>query len=141
MKAKKKPFKKLTLKDLGLEDQVTPRQEILKVAEPPKRQGGAKVGFVTTATALHCFDDFTADASLLWRCLHWMGTGGERRRAHFQAQGGWSYLSSKRHHGGDGHAEHSTQKASKQRRTHRLNLDLKFISHTVSECQSHSRCL
>ncbi|GAC73757.1 electron transfer flavoprotein, beta subunit [Moesziomyces antarcticus T-34] len=43
MKAKKKPFKKMTLKDLGLEDQVKPRQEILKVAEPPKREGGAKV--------------------------------------------------------------------------------------------------
>ncbi|EST06455.1 Electron transfer flavoprotein, alpha/beta-subunit, N-terminal [Kalmanozyma brasiliensis GHG001] len=43
MKAKKKPFKKYTLADLGLEDQVKPRQEILKVAEPPKREGGAKV--------------------------------------------------------------------------------------------------
>ncbi|CCF54267.1 hypothetical protein NDA11_004415 [Ustilago hordei] len=43
MKAKKKPFKKLSLKDLGLEDAVKPRQEILKVAEPPKREGGAKV--------------------------------------------------------------------------------------------------
>lgn len=45
MKAKKKPFKKMTLQDLGLEDQVKPRQEILKVAEPPKREGGAKVRF------------------------------------------------------------------------------------------------
>lgn len=43
MKAKKKPFKKMTLKDLGLEDAVKPRLETLKVAEPPKRQGGAKV--------------------------------------------------------------------------------------------------
>ncbi|PWY98770.1 putative electron transfer flavo protein beta chain [Testicularia cyperi] len=43
MKAKKKPFKKYTLKDLGLEDAVKPRHETIKVAEPPKREGGAKV--------------------------------------------------------------------------------------------------
>ena len=48
MKAKKKPFKKFTLADLGLEEQVKPRQEILKVAEPPKREGGAKVRDVST---------------------------------------------------------------------------------------------
>lgn len=43
MKAKKKPFKKLSLKDLGLETDAKPRLETLKVAEPPKREGGAKV--------------------------------------------------------------------------------------------------
>ncbi|KDN52479.1 putative electron transfer flavo protein beta chain [Tilletiaria anomala UBC 951] len=43
MKAKKKPFKKLTLKDLGLENEVKNRLETLKVTEPPKRQGGTKV--------------------------------------------------------------------------------------------------
>ncbi|WFD02488.1 Putative electron transfer flavoprotein subunit [Malassezia obtusa] len=43
MKAKKKPLKKLTVADLGLEKEIQPRLETLKVAEPPKRQGGAKV--------------------------------------------------------------------------------------------------
>ncbi|PWN33221.1 putative electron transfer flavo protein beta chain [Meira miltonrushii] len=43
MKAKKKPFQKLTLKDLGLEDAAKPRLETIKVQEPPKREGGAKV--------------------------------------------------------------------------------------------------
>lgn len=43
MKAKKKPFTKLSLKDLGLEDAVKPRLETIKVQEPPKREGGAKV--------------------------------------------------------------------------------------------------
>ncbi|PWN19688.1 electron transfer flavo protein, beta subunit [Microstroma glucosiphilum] len=43
MKAKKKPFKKYSLKDLGLEEDAKPRLEVLKVAEPPKREGGAKV--------------------------------------------------------------------------------------------------
>ena len=43
MKAKKKPFKKYSLKDLGLEEEAKPRLETLKVAEPPKREGGAKV--------------------------------------------------------------------------------------------------
>ncbi|PWN42822.1 putative electron transfer flavo protein beta chain [Ceraceosorus guamensis] len=46
MKAKKKPFQKLTLKDLGLEEDAKPRLETLEVKEPPKRQGGAKVGSV-----------------------------------------------------------------------------------------------
>lgn len=41
MKAKKKPLAKLTAKDLDVD--LTPRQEIVKVAEPPKRQGGGKV--------------------------------------------------------------------------------------------------
>ncbi len=44
MKAKKKPLTKLTPKDLEVD--VTPRQQILKVTEPPKRQGGGKVGSV-----------------------------------------------------------------------------------------------
>lgn len=43
MKAKKKPFKKLTLKDLGLEEDAKPRLQTIKVQEPPKREGGAKV--------------------------------------------------------------------------------------------------
>lgn len=41
MKAKKKPLKKISPKDLGVD--ITPRQQILKVTEPPKRQGGGKV--------------------------------------------------------------------------------------------------
>ena len=41
MKAKKKPLAKFTAKDLGVD--LTARQEIVKVAEPPKRQGGGKV--------------------------------------------------------------------------------------------------
>lgn len=47
MKAKKKPFKKFTLKDLGLEEAVKPRLETLSVKEPPKREGGAKVSLLT----------------------------------------------------------------------------------------------
>ena len=41
MKAKKKPLTKYTPKDLEVD--LTPRQEIVKVVEPPKRQGGGKV--------------------------------------------------------------------------------------------------
>ena len=41
MKAKKKPLQKLTPKDLDVD--ITPKQEIVKVSEPPKRQGGGKV--------------------------------------------------------------------------------------------------
>jgi electron transfer flavoprotein beta subunit len=44
MKAKKKPLTKLTPKDLGVD--ISPRQQILKVTEPPKRQGGGKVASV-----------------------------------------------------------------------------------------------
>lgn len=43
MKAKKKPVEKFTPSDLGVD--LTPRLETLKVAEPPKRQGGGKVRF------------------------------------------------------------------------------------------------
>ncbi|KAK0550822.1 putative electron transfer flavoprotein subunit [Tilletia horrida] len=43
MKAKKKPFKKFSLSDLGVDSDVKLRLETLKVEEPPKRQGGAKV--------------------------------------------------------------------------------------------------
>ncbi|KAK0533683.1 putative electron transfer flavoprotein subunit [Tilletia horrida] len=43
MKAKKKPFKKVSLADLGVESDVKLRLETVKVEEPPKRQGGAKV--------------------------------------------------------------------------------------------------
>ncbi|WFD29725.1 Putative electron transfer flavoprotein subunit [Malassezia sp. CBS 17886] len=42
MKAKKKPMKKTSVKDLGVESEIAPQLEVLKVAEPPKRQGGAK---------------------------------------------------------------------------------------------------
>ncbi|UZJ52205.1 hypothetical protein CBS101457_001525 [Exobasidium rhododendri] len=46
MKAKKKPFKKVSLKDLGLEEGAKPRLETVNVKEPPKREGGAKVDSV-----------------------------------------------------------------------------------------------
>jgi electron transfer flavoprotein beta subunit len=41
MKAKKKPIEKVTAEDLGVDLQ--PRLQTVKVTEPPKRQGGAKV--------------------------------------------------------------------------------------------------
>ncbi|KAI9320821.1 hypothetical protein BX666DRAFT_1911643 [Dichotomocladium elegans] len=41
MKAKKKPLKKITPEDLGVD--IAPRLQTLKVDEPPKRQGGRKV--------------------------------------------------------------------------------------------------
>lgn len=41
MKAKKKPLVKITPKELEVD--LTPRQEVVKVTEPPKRQGGGKV--------------------------------------------------------------------------------------------------
>jgi len=41
MKAKKKPFEKLTPVDLGVD--FTPRLETIRVTEPPKRVGGGKV--------------------------------------------------------------------------------------------------
>jgi len=41
MKAKKKPFEKLTAKDLSVD--LTALVEVIKVEEPPSRQGGAKV--------------------------------------------------------------------------------------------------
>lgn len=41
MKAKKKPFEKLTPADLGVD--FAPRLETIKVTEPPKRVGGGKV--------------------------------------------------------------------------------------------------
>ena len=44
MKAKKKPLETLDPADLGVE--VAPRLKTLKVAEPPKRQAGIKVGSV-----------------------------------------------------------------------------------------------
>ena len=45
MKAKKKPIEKLTPKDLGVD--LTPIFETVRVTEPPKRQGGGKVGIFT----------------------------------------------------------------------------------------------
>ncbi|MCR9178401.1 MAG: electron transfer flavoprotein subunit beta/FixA family protein [Alphaproteobacteria bacterium] len=44
MKAKKKPIEATTPDDLGVDP--TPRLEVLKVAEPPKREGGVKVADV-----------------------------------------------------------------------------------------------
>jgi len=41
MKAKKKPLEEITPEDLGVD--ISPRLEIVKVAEPPVRQGGGKV--------------------------------------------------------------------------------------------------
>jgi electron transfer flavoprotein beta subunit len=41
MKAKKKPIDVKTAADYGVD--LAPRLQVLKVAEPPKRQGGAKV--------------------------------------------------------------------------------------------------
>lgn len=54
MKAKKKPIEKLTPSDLQVN--LTPRLETLKVAEPPKRQGGVKVRVQTHSprSLSHC---------------------------------------------------------------------------------------
>ena len=41
MKAKKKPLAKMTPKDLEVD--LKPRQTVVQVVEPPKRQGGGKV--------------------------------------------------------------------------------------------------
>ncbi|MET4699538.1 electron transfer flavoprotein beta subunit [Constrictibacter sp. MBR-5] len=41
MKAKKKPIEEMSPEDLGAD--ITPRLKVIKVAEPPKRQGGGKV--------------------------------------------------------------------------------------------------
>lgn len=46
MKAKKKPIKKITPKDLGID--TTPRIEILSVEDPPSRQAGAILSDVDT---------------------------------------------------------------------------------------------
>jgi electron transfer flavoprotein beta subunit len=44
MKAKKKPLETVKPEDLGVA--LTPRLKTLKVAEPPRRQAGIKVGSV-----------------------------------------------------------------------------------------------
>lgn len=49
MKAKKKPIKKITAKDLGVD--TTARIEILSVEEPPVRQAGTIVPNVDTLIA------------------------------------------------------------------------------------------
>jgi electron transfer flavoprotein beta subunit len=41
MKAKKKPIDTMTPEDLGVD--ITPRLQVLKVAEPSKREAGVKV--------------------------------------------------------------------------------------------------
>lgn len=43
MKAKKKKIEKYTFKDLGIDESKEVRLETIKVTEPPKRKGGAKV--------------------------------------------------------------------------------------------------
>lgn len=43
MKAKKKPIEKLSPQDLGVD--LTPRLEVFKYQEPPKRAGGSKVSW------------------------------------------------------------------------------------------------
>jgi len=49
MKARKKPIETLKPADLGIDP--TPRLKVLKVAEPPRRQAGAKVGSVAELVA------------------------------------------------------------------------------------------
>jgi len=49
MKAKKKPLDEKSAADLGVD--VTPRLQILKTTEPPKRHAGAKVGSVPELVA------------------------------------------------------------------------------------------
>ena len=44
MKAKKKPIEEINVSDLGID--ITPRVELLKVEEPPKRKAGIKVANV-----------------------------------------------------------------------------------------------
>jgi len=44
MKARKKPLEKLSPAELGVDP--APRLKVLKVTEPPERQGGVKVGSV-----------------------------------------------------------------------------------------------
>lgn len=46
MKAKKKPITKYSFKDLGIDESKEIRLETIKVTEPPKRKGGAKVADV-----------------------------------------------------------------------------------------------
>lgn len=50
MKAKKKPIEKLSPQDLGVD--LSPKLEVLKYQEPPKRAGGAKVALLMV-TILH----------------------------------------------------------------------------------------
>lgn len=49
MKAKKKPIKKITPADLGVD--VTPRQQVLSVEDPPTRQAGSILADVDTLMA------------------------------------------------------------------------------------------
>jgi electron transfer flavoprotein beta subunit len=49
MKAKKKPIEEKTPADYGVDD--APRLKVLKVSEPPKRQGGVKVKTVAEFVA------------------------------------------------------------------------------------------
>jgi|UniRef100_A0A7S4CA48 electron transfer flavoprotein beta subunit len=44
MKAKKKPFETIDIKDLGVD--ITPRLKVVEVAEPPTRSAGVKVGSI-----------------------------------------------------------------------------------------------
>ena len=58
MKAKKKPLEKLKPEDLGVD--LTPQMETVKVAEPTKRVGGAKVANVDELVAKLKEAGFTA---------------------------------------------------------------------------------
>ena len=49
MKAKKKPLEEKTAADYGVD--VTPRLEVVKVAEPAERKGGVKLGSVDELVA------------------------------------------------------------------------------------------
>ena len=49
MKAKKKPLEEKTAADYGVD--VTPRLEVVKVAEPAARKGGVKLGSVDELVA------------------------------------------------------------------------------------------
>ena len=60
MKAKKKPIEKLTPQDLGVD--LTPILETLKVAEPPKRVGGAKVCTTSTPTTVCSLCSFKVES-------------------------------------------------------------------------------
>jgi electron transfer flavoprotein alpha/beta subunit len=63
MKAKKKPIEKLLVEDLGVD--LTPRLEILKFQEPPKRMGGGKVISNTQSTCYFSEDKLSRLPTLM----------------------------------------------------------------------------
>lgn len=58
MKAKRKPIETIPIADLGVD--IAPRLELVKVADPPKRQGGGKV-----ASVEELFDKLKNEAKVL----------------------------------------------------------------------------